>query len=71
MIKYAPSLFTRDGNYNISGYMLKTLMFGVSVYGLSKLTKTLSESNEIYIILINYICQNLKIVKFRKFKIKF
>ena len=43
MIKYAPSLFTRDGNYNISGYMLKTLMFGVSVYGLSKLTKTLSD----------------------------
>jgi len=43
IIKYAPSLFTRDGNYNISGYMLKTLMFGVSVYGLSKLTKTLSD----------------------------
>lgn len=43
MIKYAPSLFNRDGNYNISGYMLKTLMFGISVYGLSKLTKTLSD----------------------------
>ena len=36
-------VYFRDGNYNISGYMLKTLMFGISVYGLSKLTKTLSD----------------------------
>ena len=43
MIKYVPSLFTRDGNYNISGYLIKTVMFGISVYGLSKLTKTLSD----------------------------
>jgi len=42
-IKYAPSLFNRDGNYNFTGYMVKTFMFGVSVYGLSKLTKTLSD----------------------------
>lgn len=42
-IKYAPSLFSRDGNYNFTGYMVKTFMFGVSVYGLSKLTKTLSD----------------------------
>ena len=42
-IKYAPSFFNRDGNYNFSGYMVKTLMFGFSVYGLSKLTKTLTD----------------------------
>lgn len=43
LIKYAPSLFNRSGQYNFSGYMVKTLMFGLSVYGLSKLTKTLSD----------------------------
>ncbi len=43
LIKYAPSLFNRNGHYNFSGYMVKTLMFGLSVYGLTKLTKTLSD----------------------------
>ena len=43
LIKYAPSLFTRNGNYNFTGYMVKTLMFGVSVYCLTKLTRTLSD----------------------------
>ncbi len=42
-VKYAPSLFNRNGQYNFSGYMVQTLMFGLSVYGLSKLTKTLSD----------------------------
>jgi len=42
-VKYVPSLFNRNGQYNFSGYMVQTLMFGLSVYGLSKLTKTLSD----------------------------
>ena len=41
-IKYAPSLFNRSGNYNLSGYLVKTLLFGLSVFGITKLTKTLS-----------------------------
>jgi hypothetical protein len=43
LIKYAPSLFNRTGNYNFTGYMAKTFIFGLSVYGLSKLTKTLTD----------------------------
>ena len=43
LVKYAPSLFNRNGQYNISGYMVQTFVFGLSVYGLSKLTKTLSD----------------------------
>ena len=42
-IKYAPSLFNRSGNYNLSGYLVKTLLFGLSVFGITKLTKTLSD----------------------------
>ena len=43
LIKYAPSLFNRSGQYNFSGYMVQTLIFGLSVYGVTKLTKTLSD----------------------------
>ncbi len=43
LVKYAPSLFNRSGQYNFSGYMVQTLIFGLSVYGVTKLTKTLSD----------------------------
>jgi hypothetical protein len=43
MSKYAPSLFARDGNPLFSGYVVKTLLFGISFYGITKLSKQLSE----------------------------
>ena len=43
LTKYAPSLFSRDGNPKFSGYFVKTLMFGVSFYAITKITKQLSE----------------------------
>jgi hypothetical protein len=41
--KYAPSLFSRDGNPAFSGYFVKTLMFGITYYIITKITKQLSE----------------------------
>ena len=43
LTKYAPSLFLRDGNPAFSGYFVKTLMFGVTYYIITKVTKQLSE----------------------------
>ena len=43
LTKYAPSLFSRDGNPTFSGYFVKTLMFGVTYYIITKITKQLSE----------------------------
>jgi len=36
LTKYAPSLFSRDGNPKFSGFFVKTLMFGVSFYAITK-----------------------------------
>ena len=41
--KNLPSLFSRDGNPNFSGYLFKTMTFGVIFYGITKLTKQISE----------------------------
>tara|TARA_B110001454_G_C12647197_1_gene403822 strand:- start:121 stop:753 length:633 start_codon:yes stop_codon:yes gene_type:complete len=43
LIKYMPSLFSRDGNPTFSGFFIKTLFFGVSFYAITRLTKQLSE----------------------------
>ena len=43
LVKYAPSLFSRDGNPTFSGYFVKTLMFGVTFYVITKITNQLSE----------------------------
>ena len=43
LVKYAPSLFQRDGNPSFSGYFVKTLMFGVTYYLITKAIKQLSE----------------------------
>jgi hypothetical protein len=42
MTKHAPSLFSRDGNPSFSGYFVKTLIFGVTFYGITKITNELS-----------------------------
>ena len=38
-----PSLFLKDGNYTFGGYLLHTLIFGVSYYGLTKSFDYLTE----------------------------
>ena len=43
MVKYGPSLFLRDGNPTFSGYFVKTLIFGVTYYIITKVIKQLSE----------------------------
>ena len=43
LTKYAPSLFSRDGNPTFSGYFVKTLMFGITFYVITKITNQLSE----------------------------
>ena len=43
MAKYAPSLFSRDGLPNFSGYLSKTLIFGISFYGITQISKQLSQ----------------------------
>jgi len=42
MMKFVPSLFNNDGNPSLSGYVLKTALFGSSFYAITKLTKYLS-----------------------------
>ena len=37
MLKHVPSLFSNDKNLTLPGYILKTILFGCSYYGLSKL----------------------------------
>ncbi len=39
-----PSFFLKDGNPSVGGYMSLTLLFGSAFYGLTKLTKHLSEN---------------------------
>ena len=43
LAKNLPSLFTRDGNPSFSGYLFKTVVFGIVFYGITKLTKQISE----------------------------
>ena len=43
LAKNLPSLFTRDGNHSFSGYLFKTVVFGIVFYGITKLTKQISE----------------------------
>ncbi|RZD41145.1 MAG: hypothetical protein CXT73_05535 [Methanobacteriota archaeon] len=38
-----PALFMKDGQHNISGYLVKTLLFGGLFYGINKATHYLSE----------------------------
>ena len=42
-VKYAPSLFNKDGNQNFSGYVISTLMFGLAYYIIVKFTNYLTE----------------------------
>jgi hypothetical protein len=41
--KNIPSLFLRDGNLKLSGYLFKTFAFGLSFYGITRAAKSLSE----------------------------
>jgi len=41
--KVFPALFMKDGQHNISGYLVKTLLFGGLFYGINKATHYLSE----------------------------
>ena len=41
--RYLPALFSRDGNPLFSGYLFKTVIFGGAFYGLTKLSKEVSE----------------------------
>ena len=43
LAKNIPSLFYRDGNPSFYGYLFKTAAFGAVFYGLTKLTKQISE----------------------------
>ena len=43
LYKNLPSLFLRDGNLKLSGYLFKTVMFGLSFYSITKMAKSLSE----------------------------
>ena len=43
LAKNLPSLFTRDGNPSFSGYLFKTVVFGIVFYGITKFTKKISE----------------------------
>lgn len=42
-IKYAPSLFKNDGNQNFSGYVVTTLLFGLSYYLIVKFSNYITE----------------------------
>ncbi len=41
--KVFPALFMKDGQHNISGYLVKTVLFGGLFYGINKATHYLSE----------------------------
>ena len=41
--KIFPALFFKDGQHNISGYLVKTMLFGGLFYGINKATHYLSE----------------------------
>jgi hypothetical protein len=36
MLKYIPSVFNQDGNYNISGLVFVSALFGLGYFGLTK-----------------------------------
>ena len=42
-MKVFPALFLKDGQHNISGYLVKTALFGGLFYGINKATNYLSE----------------------------
>lgn len=37
-----PFLFTKDGNYNINGYLITSILFGITIYILIKVTNVIS-----------------------------
>jgi hypothetical protein len=37
-----PFLFTNDGNYNINGYLITSILFGITIYMLIKIMNTVS-----------------------------
>ena len=39
---FVPFLFTNDGNYNINGYLITSILFGVTIFILMKLMNTVS-----------------------------
>jgi len=41
--KLFPTLFLKDGHHNISGYLVKTVLFGGIFYGINKATNYLSK----------------------------
>jgi hypothetical protein len=41
--QFFPSMFKKDGNMSMGGYLLKTGIFGLSFYGIMKLSKYASE----------------------------
>lgn len=43
MIRYLPSLFSKDGHPTFGGFIIKTLLFGISFYGMNKAIFFLSE----------------------------
>ena len=43
MQRLLPSLFTKDEHPTFGGYLLKTVLFGGTFYGIIKATKYLSE----------------------------
>ena len=43
LLHFFPSMFKKDGNMTISGYLLKTSLFGLSFYTIMKLSKYASE----------------------------
>ena len=43
MIRYLPSLFSKDGHPTFGGFIVKTLLFGVSFYSMNKAIFFLSE----------------------------
>lgn len=42
-VKYAPSLFNKDGNQNFSGYVITTILFGLAYYLIVKCSNYLTE----------------------------
>lgn len=42
-IKYAPSLYLKDGHHNFTGYLVKTVLFGLSYFAFTKLVKYVTE----------------------------
>ena len=43
LIGFFPTLFLKDGNMSMGGYLTKTILFGVTFYAIMKLTNYASE----------------------------